>query len=139
MPLVVRKLELDDVERLTDIQYAAFAGDPWGRIMFPTIPPMSARGPTIRRYRNLLENDPSVELMKVVDTDTGDIVSFARWEMYYHERPESEYKTEAKEKREWDEGTNTEATDTLIARVSEFDERILGGKPHIRKLRSNDL
>ena len=134
MPLIVQKLELHDVERLTDIQYASFTRDPWGRIMFPTTPPMSARGPTIRRYRNQLQNDPSVELVKVVDTETGEMVSFARWEVYYHERPESEYKAETKEKREWDEGTNTEATDALIARVNEVDERIMGGKPHLRKL-----
>lgn len=134
MPLIVQKLELDDIERLTDIQYAAFAGDPWGRIMFPVAPSMNARGPTIRHYRNLLQNDPTVELTKVVDTETGQMVSFARWEVYYYERPESEYKAENKEKREWDEGTNTEATDALIARVGEIDERIMGGKPHLRKL-----
>lgn len=133
MPFQVRKLELSDVERLTDIQYAAFAGDPWGQIMFPKIPPMSARGPTIRRYRNLIENDLTVELMKVVDTDTGEMVSFARWEMYYHERPESEYRAEAQPKREWDEGTNTEATDALIAAVQVADEKLIGGRPHCRK------
>ena len=134
MPFIVQEAVTEDVERLSDIQYAAFAGDPWGRIMFPTTPPPpGADTPTKRRYSKLIESDPDVAVMKVVDTDSNEMVGFARWELFFKERPESEWKTNLKGKREEDEGANAEAIHALITAVSKAEERSIAGRPHCCK------
>ena len=130
MPFVVEKAETADVDRLTEIIYATFANDPWGQVMFPTTPPPNVDTPTKRRYRKQIESDPDITIMKVVDADSNEMVGFARWEMYFKERPESEWKTDLKQEREWDEGTNVEAASHLVAEVSKVEERIIAGQPH---------
>ena len=130
MPFVVQKATTEDVDRLTEVIYAAFSKDPWGRIMFPTRPPLDAETPTKKRYRKQIQSDPHVTIMKVVDTENGEMAGFARWEMYFEERPESEWKTDVNKTRDWDEGTNAEAANTLIAAVVRVEEKVLAGRPH---------
>jgi len=133
MPLIIRKAAVEDVDRLTECIYAAFLEDPWGRIMFPKQPHPSADTPTKRRYRRQIETDSEISIMKVIDTDIEMMVGFARWEMYLKERPESEWKTDIKAKREWDEGTNVEAAEALVTEVSRVEERVVAGSPHCCK------
>lgn len=130
MTLIIRKAAAADVDRLTECMYAAFLEDPWGRIMFPKQPHPSADTPTKRRYRRQIESDPEISIVKVVDTDIDEMVGFARWEIYIKERPESEWKTDLTAKREWDEGTNVEAAEALVAEVSRVEERVVAGSAH---------
>jgi hypothetical protein len=133
MSLIIRKAAIEDVDRLTECIYAAFLEDPWGRIMFPKQPHPSADTPTKRRYRRQIESDSGISIMKVIDTDIDMMVGFARWEMYLKERPESEWKTDIKAKREWDEETNVEAAEALVTEVSRVEERVVAGSPHCCK------
>lgn len=130
MAFIVQKATVEDVDRLTEIIYAAFADDAWGRIMFPARPPPGTETPTKRRYRRQIQSDPDITIMKVIAIDSGEMAGFARWEMYFKERPESEWKTDLKLKREWDEGINVEAATFLIDEVSKVEERVVAGSPH---------
>ena len=105
MPFRLEECVVEDVARISEITYEAFS-DVWGRIMFPQRPP-DGDTPTKRRYQKLIETEPNVHIMKVVDTDTNMMAALARWEMNYHVKSEAEW--ESKAKREWDEGTNVAA------------------------------
>jgi len=133
MPFVIRKAAVEDVDCLTECLYAAFLEDPWGRIMFPQRPHPSADTPTKRRYRRQIELDAEISIMKIVDTEIDKMVGFARWEMYLKERPESEWQTDIKAKREWDEGTNVEAAQALVSELSRIEARVVAGSPHCCK------
>ena len=129
MPVILQECTEGDAERIAEVTYAAFAEDVFGRIMFPTTPPPGVDTPTIKRYRRLITEEPNVFLMKGVDSDTNQMVGFARWELNLEFKSEAEWDT--KTKREWDEGTNVAAADCLIASVVEKDREYMGGVPHL--------
>ena len=131
MPLILRECVEEDADQIAEVIYAAFADDVWGRIMFPQRPPPSVDTPTKRRYRRLISSDPDVFLMKVVDTETNQMVGFARWELNIEVKSEAEW--DGKMTREWDEGTNAAAADFLIASVVEKDRKYMGERPHLCK------
>lgn len=129
MVLMVEKAQEADIERLLDIMYAAFR-DPWDCIMYPKIPAPEARGASIERWRDEISEDPTMRFMKAVDTDVGEIIALARWNVYEVERPESEWKSTGA--RKWDVGTNFEAANEFYNAVCEKRKRIMGGNPHCR-------
>lgn len=96
--------------------------------MYPEIPGPEARGASIERWRNEISINPTVRFMKVVDTDIGEIIAFARWNIYEVERPESEWKN--MEPRTWDIGTNVEAANDFYNAIRDKRQKIMGGKPH---------
>lgn len=131
MVLIIEEAQEFDIQRLLDIMYAAFSKDPWDRIMYPEIPGPEARGVSIERWRNEILIDPTMHFINAVDTDVGEIIAFARWNIYEVERPESEWKN--MEARDWDIGTNVEAANEFYNAVCEKRQRVMGGKPHCRK------
>lgn len=135
MVLTVEKAQEADIQRLLDIMYAAFSKDPWDRIMYPNMPGPEARGASIERWRDEISKNPNVRFMKAVDTDVGEIIAFARWNVYEVERPESEWKnTEA---RNWDTGTNIEAANEFYNAIRERRQKVMGGKRHCCKFGLN--
>lgn len=131
MVLIVEEAQEADIQRLLDIMYAAFSKDPWDRIMYPQIPAPDARGASIARWRDEILIDSTMRFMKVVDTDIGEIVALARWNVYKVERPESEWKST--KPRDWDEGTNVEAANEFYNAMCEKRQNVMDGKPHCRK------
>lgn len=131
MVLLVEKAQEADIQRLLDIMYAAFSKDPWNRLMYPKIPGTEARGASIERWRDEISNHPTMRFIKAVDTDVGEIIAFARWNIYEMERPESEWKhTEA---RKWDLGTNVDAANEFYNAICVERQKVMGGKPHCCK------
>ena len=47
MPFRVEKCVVEDVDRISEITFDAFYEDVWGRIMFPTPPPVGVDTPTV--------------------------------------------------------------------------------------------
>ena len=137
MVLIVERAQETDIQRLLDIMYAAFSKDPWDRIMYPHIPAPEARGASIERWRDEISIDPTMHFMKVVDTDIGEIIALARWNVYEVERPESEWKST--KPRNWDIGANVEAANEFYNAVCESRQSVMGGKPHCRKFGLSSL
>lgn len=132
MPLLLEKAREEDIPRLLDIMYAAFHGDPWERVMFPQVPPPDARDASTERWRNEILNEHRITVLKVVDADSNhEIIAFARWHIYKSERPDSEWKGEAR--REWDEGTNVEAANTFFDGIRQRRQKVMAGRPHCRE------
>lgn len=132
MVLIIEKAQAANIQRLLDIFYAAFSQDPWNRIMYPVIPRPEARGASIERWRGEISSNPSTRFVKAVDTDNGEIIAFAWWNVYEVERPESEWKHT--KTRDWDIGTNVEAANEFYNAVCEKRRIFMGGKPHCCKL-----
>lgn len=128
MVLIIAKAQEGDIQRLLDIMYAAFSQDPWNRIMYPVIPGAEARGASIERWRDEISSNPSTRFMKAVDTDNGEIIAFARWNVYEVERPESEWNNT--KPRDWDIGTNVDAANEFYYAVCEKRQFFMGGRPH---------
>ena len=131
MPLVLEKAVEADIERMIEIMYRALSEDPWDRIMIPTTPEPNDRANSIAHWTKDMHTNHTQSLMKIIDTDVNEIIAFARWNMYLHERPESEWKKEGK--REWDKGTNVEAANAFLHAVIEKRQRVMGGKAHCCK------
>ena len=130
MPLELARASAADLRKLLEIQFAAFAEDPMNAVMFPVPTPPSAFEKALERARNDFQ-DPDVAFVKVTDTDIGEIVSYARWFIWKHERPEEEWNKE--KKRDWGEGTNVEAADAFVGAINEKRRKIMAGKPHCCK------
>ena len=127
MPLELAPAHEADLPRILEVQFAAFAQNPVNRLMFPVPTPPSTFEKALGRARRDLFN-PDVALLKVTDTETGMIVSMAKWFIYKHERPEEEWNKE--EKRDWGEGTNAEVADKFIGALNRKRRKFMAGKPY---------
>ena len=131
MPLALQEAQEEDIPRLLDIMYAAFHEDPWNRIMIPQIPPQNARATSTNRWRKDILNKNQQRFMTVVDLEgehRSEIIAFAQWDIYETERPESEWKSEAR--REYDEGWNVDAANEFFGGFQEKRRTLIAGKPH---------
>jgi len=127
MPLELSKASEGDLPRIIHVQFTAFADDAMNRIIFPTPLPASTLEKVVDHAREDMRN-PDVTFMKVTDTDSGEVIAFGKWIIYKHERPEEEWKKEAK--RDWGEGTNVEAADAFLGAFNEKRRKIMTGKAH---------
>lgn len=127
MPLQLAPASEADLPTIVKIQFAAFAQDAVNRLMFPVPTPPSTFEKALDRKGRDFRN-PDVALMKVTDTETGEIISFAQWIIYKHQRPEEEWNKE--EKRDWGEGTNVAVADAFMAAINRNRRKFMAGKPH---------
>ncbi|KAI9793077.1 MAG: hypothetical protein M1816_000975 [Peltula sp. TS41687] len=117
-----------DMPRLMEIQFSAFDGEPFARILFgPNT--ASARAAACERALEELRSDPHQLVVKAVNNATGEILAFGRWEIYETERPESEWKH--REPFEYLEGRQREIGEYFYGRFYEGRERFWRGKPYV--------
>ncbi|KAL9613546.1 MAG: hypothetical protein Q9167_001931 [Letrouitia subvulpina] len=114
---------------MLQINDAAFAQDPWQRIMKPNMPPPHIRVKAIERFRKDFRHDPAVHFLVVEDTDKNELVAFAKWNVYKTQRPESDWKKEPE--IEWDEGANDAAIKSFLDGILRGRQKIVGGKAHL--------
>lgn len=127
MPLQLAPASEADLTKLLEVQFAAFQDDAANRLMFPVpTPPSTFEKALDRAHRDF--SNPDVAFVKVTDTEIGEIVSFAKWFIWKHQRPEEEWDKE--EKRDWGEGTNVELADAFIGAINQKRRKIMEGKPH---------
>lgn len=127
MPLQLAPASEADLPKILEVQFAAFAHDPIMRLMFPHPTPPATFEKAVDRARTDFRN-PDVAFMKVIDTQTGEIVSFAKWNIYKQQRPDEEWNKE--ERRDWGEGTNVEVADAFFAALTRNRRKFMAGKPH---------
>ena len=132
MPLILERATEADIQRMIEIMYLAMSEDPWYQIVFPKIPEPKGRTKSIERWTRDMLTDPSLSVMKVIDTDLNEIIAFSRWYIFKQERPESEWKKH--EQREWDEGSNEEAGNAFLSAIIEKRQRLMTGKAHCCQL-----
>ncbi|KAI4163547.1 MAG: hypothetical protein LQ342_002819 [Letrouitia transgressa] len=129
MSLTIKPAAETDILRILQIRDAAFAQDPWQRIMKPNLLPPHSRVKAIERFRKEYGHDPAVHFLVVEDKDTDEIVAVAKWNIYKTERPESDWKKEPE--IEWDEGTNNAAITFFLNGIFRRRHKNIGGKAHL--------
>jgi hypothetical protein len=120
-----------DLPRIIDIQGASFAPNPWSQVMFPRGYDEECKAKMVEEGRGNFQ-DPTTVYMKAIDTESGEIISFARWHVYKQARPRSEWDTPAKPEY-LGPNVNSEAYNEFMRLVHERRKQHLGGKPHCSK------
>lgn len=128
---VVPALEAD-IDRLTDIQFAAFGDDPTHQILYPgdnlsRAVRANASERTLRSWRHT----PEMHIMKCVESGTGVITGFAKWIFYKTARSKKEWNVQPT--APWAEDDHRVVVEQLLATTAEIRDRRWGGKPYARR------
>ncbi|KAK3046085.1 hypothetical protein LTR09_012400 [Extremus antarcticus] len=129
MGLDVEPADESDMDRLIEIQFSAFEGDPYHEALYPGdhFSPALRRSARVRYIQEWRE-DVSVRWMKCTDRQTGTICGFAKWNLYETDRPEEEWK-----KRplvDWCSGRNAEVAENFLYANAAMREKTWGGRPY---------
>ena len=98
MPLALSPVSQADIPTLVKIFNAAFVNDPMMLKRFPNGMNDEALAESVAEYADALK-DPSCHYLAVTDTETGQIISFARWNEYFNGRPDKEWQEPFKEEK----------------------------------------
>jgi hypothetical protein len=128
MPLEMIPATPADGAELTEIFYAAFMGD-FNRTMFPDTPDVTAWWE--QNFHDTIKRSIAAEtnevILKVVDSDQGAIVAFAKWkcptsaDRDRHEREESVV---------WAPSCDGELCDRFFSGMEELHGKWMGDRPH---------
>ncbi len=126
MPLILEEAVEADVARIVEIERLAYASAPLAPILFPgPFPPGAADDRAIGLIKQFREN-PTVRLVKVVDTEAGEIAAFAKWGI--NEKPQKPVRS-----RKFGTGCNIEACEEFFGGIFRKRGELMGDKAHIRK------
>ncbi|OCT48602.1 putative GNAT family acetyltransferase [Cladophialophora carrionii] len=81
MPLVLQEAVEADTPRIVEVERLAYASNPLSPILFPGPFPPEAAAQRAEGMIKQLREDPTVRWVKAVDTDTGELAAFAKWEI----------------------------------------------------------
>ena len=121
-----------DIDRLTDIQFAAFGDDPTHQILYPgdrlsnTIRAKASER-TLRSWRQT----PEMHIMKCVESGTGEITGFTKW--IFYKTPRSENEWNVKPTAPWADVSHRVVAEQLLATTAEIRGRRWGGQPYARE------
>ncbi|KAI5860446.1 acyl-CoA N-acyltransferase [Durotheca rogersii] len=126
MPLVVLPAQQSDIKVLHDIYFAAFKNEPVMGFLFPG-------GVDREAYDQVMKDswghDTNVYPIKCVDTDTGEIVGIANWEIFW--RPGAENGWKMPEGMPWLTGKERERSESVIMPVWEIRDQLFSGRRHV--------
>lgn len=143
MPLIVQPAEDSDATRIAEIERLAYADSALTPILFPgPFPPdalaMRAEGLIAQR-----QADPTIRWLKVVDTDTNELIAFAKWNIINMPTPwtqssQSSQQTQEtqqqqqqepnKSSRQFGPGCNVEACEEFFGGIHRRRDELVGGK-----------
>lgn len=83
MPLLLAPVEEADVTKAATIFYDAFRYDPYDKALFANTDKADAINYLAEEDLYAIRNDPQTHIIKVTDSDTKEIVAYARWEVPY--------------------------------------------------------
>jgi hypothetical protein len=140
MPLVVQPATEADAPRAAEIERLAYAPNPFNKFLFPgPFPePESGRNPRAEEMIKVLQEDPSVRWLKVVDTDieptedNAQMIAFGQWNL-------KDGRQIPEKPRTWGPGCNAEACDALFGGLAQLRAKHFGDKKHVRKLTNRRL
>jgi hypothetical protein len=129
---VISALE-EDIDRLTDIQFAAFGDDPTHQILYPGDRfSRTVRANASERTLSSWRQTPEMQIVKCGDRSTGEITGFAKW--IFYKTPRSENEWSVKPTAPWAEASQRVVVEQLLATTAGIRGRRWGGKPYAREL-----
>jgi hypothetical protein len=82
MPLQLQDVDFNDGKAIASVFVSAFFDDPFQKSLYPGMPFDKQVAVIFSRWPNEYGN-VSTRYKKVVDTDSGEIVSYSRWEFAF--------------------------------------------------------
>jgi hypothetical protein len=127
-----------DINRLTEIQFSAFESDPTHQTLYPG----DQFSPTVHaaaseRILRSWRQTPEMHIVKSVESGTGVITGFAKWNFY--EAPRSEDEWNVKPTAPWAEGCHRRVVEQLLSTTADIRGRRWGGEPYACKSRLHSL
>lgn len=126
MPLVLQPAVEADVHRICEIERLAYATNRLSPFLFPGPMPPDAQEKRAERLVIQLHEEPTIRWMKVVDTETGEMAAFAKWDII--EKPKTSTFT-----RWFGEGCNVEACEEFFGGIHKKRNELMADKPHCCK------
>ena len=128
MPLVLQEAVEADAARIVEIERLAYASNPLSTTLFPgPFPPNAAE----ERAQGLIEQhrkDLTIKWMKVVDSETGEMAAFAKWDIV--ETPTTK---ESVRGRMFGPGCNVEACEEFFGGMHTKRRELMGDRAHCCK------
>lgn len=134
MPLLITHASESDIDRLMEVQFAAMAQEPYHHVLFPGPNTPSARAQAGARTLQDWRGDPSEKVLKVVDSESGEIVGFGKWNVYTSERARSEWDQHVEVDWTKDPALK-EGAETYLREIHGMRHKYATGQPHLRKHR----
>ncbi|KAI1753182.1 acyl-CoA N-acyltransferase [Xylaria castorea] len=126
MPLVVLPAQICDIEAVYNIYFNAFEHQPVLRILFPGGVDRKAHTEGITHLWN---SDANGYPVKCVDTDTGEIIGMACWDIFW--KPGDESIWPKPEGAVWLDGKDRETADRILVPIWNMHEKLFGDHRHI--------
>jgi GNAT superfamily N-acetyltransferase len=136
---VLRHASETDIDRLMEIQFSAFRGDPYHEALYPGPHDSSiVRKLAGQRMIEDWRNTPDQDIVVCIHAQTEEILGFASWYFYLCERPREEW--EKMPSITWAEGKEKKQAEAFMGATARMRMKTWGGRPHVRKYRiGNDL
>ena len=131
MPLVLAAAVASDVPLICKNEAEVFAPWPVYANLFPNGASAARRAVMEATYYDMLANNPTMHLLKVTDTATGQIVSTGWWNIW--DKPRDQAQLDAsREIKTSPDARSLQSCQELSDLISETRQKTMGGRPHIR-------
>lgn len=132
MPLILSPAIPDDIPRIVEILFLAFANDSLLMTCYPSTP--SNHAWWIQTIRTQMQH-PSTIIIKIVDDDTGETVSFAKWLIHQdtHDGSPASGPSGAVQPTNPSPDMNVPACQSLAEAQYKMRSSLLSTRPHICK------
>lgn len=130
MGLIVLPATIPDIPKVYDTYFAAFKDELILKILFPGGIDSEFRQGHSAHTLKYWHEDNLQYTFKCIDTDTGEILGMALWDVFWHERSADELK---KPTIGWLEGEQRERAEKLVTPFWEKKQKYWGGRKYVCK------
>ncbi|KAF4820156.1 putative acyltransferase SID5 [Colletotrichum siamense] len=126
MPFVVLPALVEDIERIYDIQFAAFKDEPIMRFLYPNGVDRKLHTEGTHEW---WKQDQIGHPVKCVDTETGEIVGMAVWDIFW--RPGEEHAFQRPEGIPWLTGDDKKKCERILMPMWDMRVQLFGKRRYI--------
>lgn len=130
MGLVVLPVLAPEIRSVYDTYFSAFKDDLILDVLFPSGITEEFRAGHAVHTRAYWDSSDTQYTVKCVDSETGDILGMALWDVYLKERPESEWKNPGVT---WLEGKQKERAEQILKPLWKKKDDLWGGSRYVCK------
>lgn len=127
MPLEIHLAVEEDAPRLASIEREAYADNGLSPILFPGPFPEDALQTRAQGLTQQRKDDPQIQWVKAIDSDTKEIVAWAKWEVVDKPR-EPKHSS-----RTFGQGCNVQACEEYFGGIHQKRHELMDGKFHVCK------
>ena len=126
MPLQLTTATSSDAPQVIKLENEAYKSDILTPILFPGPFPADSSATRAEQMAQQLHDDPTTRWLKVIDTNTNEMIAFASWHVY-----EAGKARPPVPERTFGEGCNESACKQFWGGMDEKRQRLMGQTPHV--------